>query len=135
MKGLGIMDYLFIGLGGSLGALARYTLNIWVQKRWHGRFPVGTFLINLSGSFIMGMVFILFTNVNYANALLESATMLGFLGAYTTYSTFAYEIVVLMEHGQTVVALQYLLASIFVGLTLFFLAVNLAGEIVLPLLH
>ena len=129
------MDYLFIGLGGSLGALARYTLNSWVQKRWHGRFPMGTFLINISGSFVIGLLFIIFARVNFANTHLESITMLGFLGAYTTYSTFAYEIVVLIENGQKAVAFKYLLASIFVGLFLLFLAVNLAGEILLPLLY
>lgn len=120
------MEYLFIGLGGVFGALSRYGLGKWTAQRWQGDFPLGTFIINISGSFALGMLYVLFLRAGSGLAPLKSLTTTGFLGAYTTYSTFSYEIINLVEDGVYGTALKYFLASIIFGLAAAFLGVMLA---------
>lgn len=119
------MEYVFIGLGGVFGALSRYGLSKWMARRWKGDFPLATFLINLTGSFALGVLYGLFLIAGTGNSPLKSLTTTGFLGAYTTYSTFSYEIIKLIEDGEKGTALKYFLASIVFGLGAAFLGVSL----------
>lgn len=110
------MDYIFVGIGGIFGALSRYSLSRWVGQRWKGYFPVATFAINITGSFTMGLLFVLFSNAGPELSNLKNLTTTGFLGAYTTYSTFSFEIISLVQDGEIITAVKYFLASLGTGL-------------------
>lgn len=109
------MEYLVIGLGGILGANARYIVASWVAQRFGIAFPYGTFLINLSGSFILGFVMPLF--LRYSSSLYPRLFFaVGFLGAYTTFSTFSFESLQLIQNGRILSALGYMVSSATFGI-------------------
>jgi CrcB protein len=110
------MDYLIIGLGGALGALARYGLGRWVGRRWQSGWPLATFGINITGSFMLGFLAVVLAGPTAGYEQLRNFLTIGFLGGYTTYSTFSYEIIQLMTAGEKYTATGYFLASLLVGL-------------------
>ncbi|MBU7007800.1 fluoride efflux transporter CrcB [Phosphitispora fastidiosa] len=120
------MEYLYIGIGGFFGAMTRYGLSKWVGRHWSGKFPVATFWINITGSFILGLLFVAFAKAGPGAADLKSLAAAGFLGAYTTFSTFAFEIVSLIEEGDRDIAVKYFLTSISLGLAAALLGLTLA---------
>ena len=106
----------FIGLviAGALGAPSRYLLDGFVQDRARGDFPWGTFVINISGSFLIGLI----AGAALYHAFSDSARVVlgtGFCGAYTTFSTYAFESVRLAEQGATRHALANVLVSAALG--------------------
>ncbi|GEN34039.1 MULTISPECIES: fluoride efflux transporter CrcB [Aneurinibacillus] len=118
---------LLIGLGGVIGTISRFYLGKWVTSKSNSLFPWGTFIINISGSFILGILFFLHTRGNVANWLwLMLGT--GFCGGYTTFSTFSYETVQLMQKKQLLYALGYVLLSIVGGLLFCWIGMNV-GEL------
>lgn len=106
---------LIVGAGGFVGAIARYALAFFVDARVGTPFPVATLIINVTGSFVLGM---LSGALEFSSlpAELRLAIGVGFLGAYTTFSTFTYETMRLVESGQTPLALAYVAASVVAGL-------------------
>jgi len=104
-----------IAIGGSLGAVARHVLNISPLADVGGKFPLPTFLINLTGSFLIGLLFILFSERIEVSDNVRSAVIIGFLGAFTTFATFEMEIFTLMRDRQFLIAFVYLFLSVFVG--------------------
>ena len=82
---------LAIAVAGALGALARYGLDGFVTRRTGGAFPWGTFVVNVSGAFVLGLLFTLATEPWALPPWLRSAVTIGFLGAYTTFSTLSFE--------------------------------------------
>lgn len=101
----------FVALGGAAGAVARYLLSTWVHGLWEGRWPVGTLLVNVLGSAAIGVVFVLIEK-QQIHPDWRGVLMVGFLGAFTTFSTFSLEAVSLLETGEPWHALGYLLASV-----------------------
>jgi len=108
---------LFIALGGSLGALARYGLSRWIQVNLNDIFPWGTLVVNLSGSFFIGFFFELF-ETSILPADLRSLVTIGFLGAYTTFSTYSLESVNLLREGEIRLFVTNILLSTILGLLL-----------------
>lgn len=108
-----------IGLGGILGTLLRYYLGQWVSSRSAHRgcvFPWGTWVINLSGSLLLGVL----AGLHAQNALPDWSWLMlgtGFCGAYTTFSTFGYETVTLIGKGDKLQAALYVLSSATLGVT------------------
>lgn len=90
-----MIAFLLIGLGGVLGANARYLVSVWAAGRWGVSFPYGTLVINVSGSFAMGFVLEFLSAYFSNNADVRLFLATGFLGAYTTFSTFAFETIAL----------------------------------------
>ena len=88
-----------IAIAGALGALARYGLDGFVTRRAPGAFPWGTFVVNVTGAFVLGFVFTLMTEQLTTAPWLRSALTIGFLGAYTTFSTLSFETYRLIEDG------------------------------------
>jgi CrcB protein len=119
-------NLLAVGIGGFLGAIARYGVGLGVARLWSGDFPLATFLINVSGSFVLG----LFSTLAAERMPMDPAWRLlvatGFVGAYTTFSTFEYETHRLVETGASSWALLNVLASVVVGLVAVRLGVVLA---------
>ena len=109
------MRILSVALGGACGATARYGLNLLFFKTL-SPFPFATFFINITGSFLIGFLFILFTDRIDINENLRLAIMVGFLGAYTTFSTFEFETFALMREKQITMAILYVSLSFALGL-------------------
>ncbi|GAB6152718.1 fluoride efflux transporter CrcB [Desulfosporosinus burensis] len=119
-------NILVIAVGGALGALSRYALGIWISNKWDQGFPLHTFLINITGAFLLGFLHILFIERLNVNPLWRLGIGVGFLGAFTTFSTFGYEVIALLEGGSFMTAGLYTLLSIVVGFTGVALGVGLA---------
>jgi len=107
---------LAVALAGALGALARYGLDGFVARRAPGAFPWGTFAINITGSFALGVLFTLFTERVSVDAWIGSGLTIGLLGAYTTFSTLSLETFRLLEDGATGLALANAFGSLGAGL-------------------
>jgi CrcB protein len=106
-----MMKYvLFVALGGAGGAVSRYLLSTWVHSLWEGRLPLGTLLVNALGSFAIGVIYVLIER-QVVHPDWRGVLMVGFLGAFTTFSTFSLEVIGLFETGHLAHALGYMVAS------------------------
>jgi CrcB protein len=112
-----------IGIAGALGALARYGLDGAVARRLPSSFPWGTFVVNMSGAFVLGFLQTLMTEQLTTAPWLRSALTIGFLGAYTTFSTLSYETYRLLEDGALSLAAANVLGSAAAGLVAVYLGV------------
>jgi len=110
------MPLLLIGLGGFAGAISRYLVDGWVTDRTAGAFPWGTLAVNLSGSFVLGLLFAMSAERAILPAEIRGPVMIGFIGAYTTFSTFMLESWVLIEDGSYTTAVANLGGSVLLGL-------------------
>jgi fluoride exporter len=118
-------NVLAVGAGGFLGAIARYGVGLWIGQRWGRSFPLGTFVINVSGSFIIGLVMTLFTERLMVNPQVRLLVAVGFLGAFTTFSTFELETGNLLRDSEWMLAAMNVVLSVLAG----FVALKI-GEIV-----
>lgn len=91
------MQYLWIGLGGFLGANSRYLVQQWAATRWGADFPYGTMIANVSGSFIIALFITLVTERLLVSPELRLFVVVGFLGGFTTFSSFSLETFVLLR--------------------------------------
>jgi fluoride exporter len=110
------MHLLLIGIGGFAGAIARYVLDGWVATRTAAAFPFGTLAVNVTGSLLIGLLFALMIERGALSAELRGPLMIGFVGAYTTFSTLALETWRLAEDGAWLLALGNLAASAILGI-------------------
>jgi CrcB protein len=115
-----------VAVGGAFGAVARYLLNISPLASVFQNFPLPTFVINISGSFLIGFLLILLTDRFEVSEALRMAVLVGFLGAFTTFSTFEMEIYGLTSERDHTTALLYLLLSIVGGFVAVIVGVRLA---------
>ena len=106
------MTILLISLGAALGAPARYLTDRAIQSRHRSLFPWGTFTVNVVGSFILGVLAAITDRLDPAVA---AGVGIGFCGALTTYSTFSYETLRLLEDGARFYAVVYVGASLLAG--------------------
>ncbi|MHB8168446.1 MAG: fluoride efflux transporter CrcB [Thermoleophilia bacterium] len=109
-------NILVIGTGGFFGAASRYAIAFWIGERWGRSFPLGTLVINVSGSFLIGLLMFLLSEKLLVNPLWRSLLVIGFLGAYTTFSTFEYETGNLLNDGELLYAAINIVASVLCGL-------------------
>ena len=106
------MGYLIVFLGGGLGAAMRHGINIGVGRTLGTAFPYGTLLINISGSFIMGLVAAYFAFKGDASQHWRLFLTTGILGGYTTFSAFSLDAALLYERGEMGMAALYVIASV-----------------------
>ena len=104
-----------VGLGGVIGALTRYALAL-AMPAGTGMFPWGTFVVNLSGSAVLGFLLIFLIERSPSGRLARPLIGTGVIGAYTTFSTYVVEAVRLIQHGHVPIALTYLIGSALGGL-------------------
>jgi len=109
-----LLKYVVVGIGGFLGAVTRYALGVYIGSRYGVRFPLGTFIINVSGSFLIGLVLTLLARTT-ASAYWRYLIPIGFIGAYTTFSTFEYETLRAIQDGQVMTGLLNVGLSLVLG--------------------
>ena len=110
------MEYIYVGLGGFLGATSRYLLGLWIVDRVGTAFPWHTWLINVSGSLAIGLVLTLLTERVLSDPVWRLFLVVGFLGGYTTFSSYTMEAITLLSEGEWVAAIGYVVGSNAVGL-------------------
>jgi fluoride exporter len=112
-----VMPYLLVGVGGFIGANARFVVARLVGGLFETSFPLGTLVINVSGSFLLGVLgTIAAQKVVPDSEAMQLALGVGFLGAFTTFSTFEFETHALFDDGSWLAATTNMFASLFVGL-------------------
>jgi CrcB protein len=107
--------YLMVLAGAGLGGLARYVAGTWVMAKYGGRFPLGTFVINVSGSFLIGVLMTLFTERLSPHPNWRLFLVVGILGGYTTFSSFEYEAYQAVRDGARWMGMLYVTGSVLVG--------------------
>lgn len=105
------MDLFWVGIGGFVGANVRYVMTRAIQDRIVTTFPVGTFTINVLGSIAIGVLVTLLADRYAPSHALRLLIVTGFLGGYTTFSSFSFEAIMLADRGQMGRALVYILGS------------------------
>lgn len=120
---------LSIGVGGFLGAIARYLLSKGVERYFKGAFPLGTLIVNLIGCFFLGFILTVTLRKGLIHPDLRLAITTGFIGAFTTFSTFTYETLTLFEGTNSLLALGNVVVSVILGLALGWLGI-LMGRMV-----
>ena len=107
---------LLIGLAGLLGTLARYALSGFIARRFGETFPTGTLIVNIVGCFLAGFLFYLMQERFLVNDIVRTAIMIGFLGGFTTFSSFGLQTFTLLRDGEMGLATMNVLVSNVAGL-------------------
>lgn len=110
------MRLIWIGLASFFGGISRYLVEGWVSSATRGSFPWGTLAVNATGSFLLGFIFTVLTERFLSHPDLRVAATVGFVGAYTTFSTFAFETFRLAEDGAIALAALNVAVSVAAGL-------------------
>ena len=110
------LDVLWVGIGGGIGSITRYMLGLWIAERLGTSFPWGTFVINVTGSLLIGVILTVLTDKVVADPAWRLFIVVGFLGGYTTFSSYTFEALTLASAGEWGFALAYVLGSNVVGL-------------------
>lgn len=109
------MKYLMVGIGGALGSMLRFWMGSYIGGRFGSRFPYGTFVINISGSFLIGLVIAIMAEKTQWSDNWRYLMPIGFIGGYTTFSAFEYETFRLFQDGQVLTAALNVALSVGVG--------------------
>lgn len=110
-----MLKYLMVGIGGALGSILRFWLGDYIVGKMGTRFPYGTLVVNVSGSFLVGLIFALLTSRTHWSPNWRYLIPIGFIGGYTTFSGFEYETLRTMQDGQFGLGLLYVAVSVGVG--------------------
>jgi len=111
------LPFVLVGIGGFFGANARFLVGTWMARTFDTRFPLGTFLVNVSGCFVIGVLgTLVLERLIGRTDQVQLLLVIGFLGAYTTFSSFAFENDALFADGHWVTAALYISSSVLVGL-------------------
>jgi fluoride exporter len=121
----------YIAIGSAIGGMSRYLVGGAFQRLTAGTFPVGTLLVNVTGSFLLGVILRYGVDTPSLTPELRAFLTVGFCGGYTTFSTFSYETAALMEDGEWTRAASYVTLSVGVSLLATFLGFIAAREVVL----
>ena len=100
-----MMNIVFVGLGGFIGASTRYLISLYASKLFTSKIPIGTLTVNILGSLIIGIVMELTLKTSLISPHMKLFLTTGFLGGLTTFSTFSYEAMELIEKGELLLAI------------------------------
>lgn len=109
-------ELLAIAIGGAIGAVARYSLGEWVTQALGSEFPWGILIINVGGSLAIGVLFVLLVEQALLSPVYRSFLIVGFLGAFTTFSTFSLQVLALMQNGRFLMASTYVVTSVLLSI-------------------
>lgn len=121
------MVYFLVGISGIIGAILRYEMGLWITWQGGTLFPLGTFLVNLSGCFVLAFFYTAVATRFRVHPYFRTAFGTGLIGSYTTFSTYCKESVVLMQSGHWGTALSYVLLSLAFGFACSYLGVKLGN--------
>ena len=111
-----MLKYVLVGIGGCLGSILRFWLGSYIGGKMGTRFPYGTFVVNITGSFLIGLVLALLTARTQWSANWRYLIPIGFIGGYTTFSSFEFETLRTMQDGRIGLGLLYVATSVIAGL-------------------
>ncbi len=120
--------YLMVMLGGATGSLARFVLGTAIMNRVGGRFPLGTVVINITGSFLIGLLMTIFSERLNPHPNWRLLLVVGFLGGYTTFSSFEWESLGLVRDGARWLGLLNIAGSVLLGYFAVWLGVIIASK-------
>jgi len=119
----------YVALGSAVGGASRYALSMFIQQRASSTFPIGTLIVNVTGSLVLGFVLRYALGSPSVSAEVRALLTTGFCGGYTTFSTFSYDAMTLIEDGDYRRAAIYIGASVLVSLVAIFLGIAVAGQL------
>jgi fluoride exporter len=122
---------LYVALGSALGGVSRYLVGGFIQRMWDTTFPTGTLIVNLTGSLLIGLIIRYAIDTPTFSPEVRTFLTIGFCGGYTTFSTFSYETITLLQAGEWGRAGLYLGASVLLSLVGTLLGMSLGREIIL----
>lgn len=124
------MDYLktiaVIALGGSIGSISRYYVSLWAAQKFGAHFPYGTLFVNIAGCFIIGCFMVMATERLALSPYWRLLVATGFLGGLTTFSSFGYETLKLLEEAQVSLAIYNVIFNVIAGLAATWLGMTIA---------
>jgi fluoride exporter len=123
-----MVKYLMVAIGGGLGSMLRFWVGGVVSGRMGTRFPYGTFLINCTASFLIGFIITLLAEKTHWSPNLRYLIPIGFIGGYSTFSTFEYETFRVFQEGEILIAFLNVTLSVVVGFAAVWLGV-IAGRL------
>lgn len=118
-----IKSLLVVGLGGGIGSMLRYLCQRWIYHYYPYTFPWGTFIVNISGCFLIGIIYAIAERTNLLNPEWRLFLATGLCGGYTTFSTFAFENMVFLKNGDSFYFILYTLLSVITGIAAVFGAI------------
>jgi CrcB protein len=118
-------NILYVGIGGLIGSISRFMLSVFISKIFDNPFPLATMIINVAGSALLGTVFGLIDRGSIITPELRLFLATGFCGGFTTFSTFSFEVMKLLQDGEFLYAGTYIILSLVLGLCFCFLLYNL----------
>ena len=116
-----IKNLLLVGLGGGVGSILRYLCQKWINESYQNIFPLGTFLVNISGCFLIGVLYALGERSNVLSPQIRLLLITGLCGGYTTFSTFAFENFNLLRIADMSTFFLYTLGSVIAGIIAVFI--------------
>lgn len=114
-------NLIFVSLGGALGSVLRYSLGLWFSRFFQSAFPWATFIINILGCLLFGVLFSTFAKMGEDMGAWKLLLLTGFCGGFTTFSAFGHESVQLLNAGNYTCFLAYVFGSLMFGFLLFYL--------------
>ncbi len=116
MERVSLIEWAGVAFGGMIGACIRFFITNRINARWRKNFPLATFLINITGAFLLGFIYTTARPNNLLDYWLRSGVGIGFIGAYTTFSTWMYESVTLRDRRAMTTLFVYIITSLGMGL-------------------
>lgn len=123
------MQWLMIAIGGALGSMARFAAVSYFTPMLNYRFPIGTFIVNMAGSLLIGTAYVLLVDKALVTAEWRLFFITGILGGFTTFSAFSLEMLQMWQDGHVFNSMLYATSSVFLGLLFAYIGMQLAQKI------